>query len=321
MAARKNTKRTFFYAIAALICLIGAAVVAVSIGLPVSEPGHTAHSLVFGGRVRTYLLHLPKTYDVQSALPLVIVLHGGGDYAGHAITSTAMSAKADEKQFVVVYPNGTGRLKNRLLTWNAGTGDGYASRNNIDDVGFIRALIDSLRTQYKIDANRLYVTGLSNGGMMAYRLACELPDIAAIAPVAGTQNYEPCRPSHPVSVIAFHGTADETVPFDGGAPRRRMFYLFKSERIDRPVSDTVSFWKKEDGCESVAAVEPVANIIREACTGGTNRTEVVLYAIKGAGHVWPGGPRLWRFGDDPISTISATDIIWEFFSTHPKTTP
>ena len=116
-------------------------------------------SLTAGGRERTYLLHLPPAYDGKHSLPLVIVLHGGGGNAPGAVHMTGFSEKANKEGFVVVYPNGSGRLKNRLLTWNSGNCCGYALDNNVDDVGFIRALIDELEKTRAIDPKRVYVDG------------------------------------------------------------------------------------------------------------------------------------------------------------------
>ncbi|HUJ70694.1 MAG TPA: PHB depolymerase family esterase, partial [Verrucomicrobiae bacterium] len=187
------------------------------------KPGNHELSLKTGGRDRVYSLHLPPAYDGKHLLPLVIVLHGGGGNAEGAIRMTGFNQKADKEGFVVVYPNGSGRLKTRLLTWNSGNCCGYALDSGVDDVGFIRALIDELKKTRAVDPQRVYATGISNGGMMTYRLACELSDkIAAIAPVAGALNLENCQPTRPVSVIIFHGTADEHVLYNGGEPIRRV---------------------------------------------------------------------------------------------------
>ena len=314
---RRITKKAFYLIVGLFLVALIAAVFLLFVRMPVALPGHSLHSFVFDNRTRTYLLHLPMNVD-EKPRPLLIVFHGGVSQAAHPIASTGLSDKADEKGFIVVYPNGTGRSRNRFLTWNAGKGDGYASKNGVDDVGFIRALLQDLRKEHRIDPNRIYATGISNGGMMAYRLACELPEVAAIGVVAGSLNYEPCQPSHPVSVIAFHGTDDGVVPYQGGVATRRLFHIVKTERVDKPVSEAIAFWSKIDGCSAASATEQSTNIVRLACAGGTNGAEVILYTLKGVGHVWPGGPRLYRFGDDPVQNISATDLMWEFFSQHPK---
>jgi len=270
--------------------------------------------MVSDGRIRTYLLHLPPAYVSQTSLPLVIVLHGGGGNAGGIVTTTGMSLKADEESFIAVYPNGTGRLADHLLTWNACNCCGYAMDEDIDDVGFIKSLVTELQTKLSIDLKRVYVTGISNGAMMAYRLACELPEmVAAIAPVAGALNCEDCQPSEPMSAIIFHGTADEHVPYDGGVGSKSL-----EARVDKPVSYAVSFWVEQNGCSPVPHVGEFGSIRRETYSGGAKGAEVTLYTIKGGGHAWPGGKAAWRGGDAPTQEISATDLMWEFFARHPK---
>jgi polyhydroxybutyrate depolymerase len=279
------------------------------------KPGNHELSLGTGGRERTCLLHLPPAYDGNRLLPLVIVLHGGGGNAQNAERMTGFSAKADKEGFVVVYPNGSGRLKTRLLTWNSGNCCGYALDNDADDVAFIRALIDSFVKLRNIDPQRVFVTGMSNGGMMAYRLGCELSDkIAAIAPVAGALNLGDCQPTHPVSVIAFHGTADEHVLYNGGAPLRKVDI---HPRVDKSVAFGISFWVKQDGCSATPQRSEKGNIRTETYGGGKDGAEVVLYTVVGGGHAWPGG-RAYLSGAEPTKEISATDLMWQFFMRHPK---
>ena len=141
----------------------------------------------YNGQSRSYILHLPPSYNGENEMPLVVVLHGGGGNAGNIEKLTGFSEKADKEGFIVVYPDGSGMFDRYLLTWNTGFCCGYALKNNIDDVGFIRTLIGYLQEKYAINPNMIYVTGISNGGMMSYRLGAELSDIvAAIAPVAGS---------------------------------------------------------------------------------------------------------------------------------------
>jgi polyhydroxybutyrate depolymerase len=279
------------------------------------KPGDHVLSLSVDGRDRTYLLHLPPAYDGKHSLPLVIVLHGGGGNAPGAVKMTGFSQKADKEGFVVVYPNGSGRLKTRLLTWNSGNCCGYALDSNVDDVGFIRALIDELVKMRSIDPKRVYATGMSNGGMMTYRLGCELSDkLAAIAPVAGALNVENCAPTNPVSVIIFHGTADEHVLYTGGEPIRK---ADSHRRVDKPVSYAVSFWVKHDGCTPTPQRSETGNIRTEIYRGGKDGAEVALYTVNGGGHAWPGG-EADLLGAEPTKEISATDVMWNFFVRHPK---
>lgn len=279
------------------------------------KPGDHELALTAGGRERTYLLHLPPVYDGKRSLPLVIVLHGGGGNAEGAVRMTGFGEKADKEGLVVVYPNGSGRLRTRLLTWNSGNCCGYAMDKNVDDVGFIRSLIDELVKTRAIDPKRIFVTGMSNGGMMTYRLGCELSDkIAAIAPVAGALNVENCQPANPVSVIIFHGTADEHVLYNGGEPIRKVDRHF---RVDKSVSYAVSFWVKHNGCSEIPKRSVKGNIRTEVYGSGKDGAEVVLYTINDGGHAWPGGES-YLLGTEPTREISATDLMWDFFVRHPK---
>lgn len=273
-------------------------------------------SILINGRIRTYFVHIAPTYDGRRTLPLVIVLHGGGGNAEQVAKTTKFNSKADREGFIVVYPNGTGKLKNRMLTWNAGNCCGYALEHNIDDVGFIKGLIERLQKRYRVDSNRIYVTGISNGAMMTYRLACELSDkIAAIAPVAGAMNLEDPNPAYPVSVVIFHGTADEGVLYEGGEPKKNWE---GRKRVDNPVSYAVNFWLRHNNCSVVPQRETKGNIIHETYAGGINDAAVEVYTIKGGTHSWPGGLKAWEGADEPTREISATDTMWDFFIKHPK---
>src|SRR5690606_38463985 len=169
---------------------------------------------------RRYVVRVPARVARSNALaPLVIVLHGGGGNASNAETMTGFTRKAEREGFIVVYPEGTARGRVPLLTWNAGHCCGYAMEQRVDDVGFITALIDKLQSTHRIDPDRIYVTGMSNGGMMSHRLGIELSHrIAAIGPVVGAVFGDEGRPRAPVSAIMINGMLDESVPYDGGPP-------------------------------------------------------------------------------------------------------
>src|SRR5712691_11431037 len=169
------------------------------------EPGNHTRSLEVDMRTRTFLVHVPSSYDGKKPFPVVLAFHGGGSNAEQMVRFCGLNETADKHGFIVVYPNGTGRLE-KLLTWNGGNCCGYAMRNRIDDVAFTKALLDDLAKVVKVDTKRVYATGMSNGAIMAYRLASELSDrIAAIAPVGGPMGKEKCAPKRPVPVIHFHG--------------------------------------------------------------------------------------------------------------------
>ncbi|MFQ5674506.1 MAG: alpha/beta hydrolase family esterase [bacterium] len=282
-----------------------------------AHPADQKYSLRVGGRERSYVLHIPPTYDGKNPAALVIVLHGGGGNARNAMKMTEMNDKSDAEGFLVVYPNGSGRLRRALLTWNAKICCGYAMDRDIDDVGFIRKMISELQRKYNIDPGRIYATGISNGGMMAYRLACELSDkIAAIAPVAASLPIRQCRPEHPLSVLIFHGTNDRNILYKGGKPKRQ---FDRHSRNDLPVAEAVSFWVQHNHCSTSPERLERPYFTRETYTGGRNGTEVVLYTIQGGGHAWPGGKKGVFWGDKPATALSATDVMWKFFLRHPKT--
>lgn len=267
------------------------------------------------GRERGYLVDLPPAYDGRRALPLVIVFHGGGGSGRQVRRQTGMTELARHEGFIAVYPNGTSR-RGPLLTWNAGTCCGSAQDRRIDEMAFVRAMLDSLRATLRIDPARVYATGISNGGMMAYLAACS-PGvrIAAVGVVAGELTVDDCRPARPVSVLAIHGTADDHLPFDGGRGPASL-----DPHDTRPVSYAVDTWRRVDACPSTLTVtrEGVVTHTRyAACADGT---AVELYAIQGGGHAWPGAdpPRIGRRRRDPPSrAMDATRVIWSFFAAHP----
>jgi polyhydroxybutyrate depolymerase len=275
-----------------------------TLGAPAS--GDRSGTLDIGGRTRTYFVHVPSHYDGHKPLPLVFVLHGATQSPESAEQMSGMSAKADRENFLTVYPSGTGRLS-RVPTWNSGACCSYAMEHNVDDVAFLRALIKKLERDYAVDPKRIYFTGISNGGMMSYRAACEMSDeVAAVAPVEGAQDLA-CHPSNPVSVLVFHGTADHLVPFDGGSTP----FQLGSKRSDTPVADAVAFWVKQDGCSPTPRHEETTVVHSDKYSGCKDGSAVTLYAIQGGHHAWPG-TRI--SGND----VSATDLIWTFFEQHPK---
>lgn len=279
-----------------------------------AQSGNRTIALDVDGRTRTSIVHVPPSYDGSRAVPLVILMHGGGGNGAQAERAYGMDPIADRESFIVAYPNGSSRALN-LLTWNAGNCCGYAYENSVDDVAFLRALVDELERTYSIDPRRIYATGMSNGGMMTYRLGCQLSDkLAAIAPVSGALNDETCTPAFPLSAIIFHGTDDQHVPYYGGYGSASLY-----PHEDRPVSYAVSFWVARDECSPVPVTETSAsgNIVTDTYGGGIGGSEVVLYTIRGGGHAWPGSAGSVT-GDVPTQEISASELMWEFFKRHPK---
>jgi polyhydroxybutyrate depolymerase len=288
---------------------------------PSAGVGNRDYTISFGGLERHYAVHAPPNYDPMRPIAVILNFHGGGGNSKTQRTISQMDQSSDRYGFIVVYPEGTG-AKLRLInpegyTWNAGACCGWAMENRVDDVGFVNAMLDDLEKYYNIDKKRVYATGISNGAMLCYRLACELSHrIAAIAPVAGTMGVSYCRSTRPVSVMHFHGTADQFVPFAGGAGSRSLpGQYFES------VETTIAFWVKQDGISG----GPARTVKSGQATGyyygpGAAGAEVVLWVIEGGGHTWPGG-RFGFLGQNflgPLTQdISANDLMWEFFQKHP----
>jgi polyhydroxybutyrate depolymerase len=270
------------------------------------------------GATRSYLIHLPPNAGTGALLPLVIALHGGGGNPEQFAKDTQFNPLADQENFIVVYPHGTGLLG----TWDAIHCCGQAYDKQVDDVGFISALIDALIQSDHVDPKRVYATGHSNGGMMTYRLGAELPDkIAAIAVSAGSIGGKADRrspqvqiqnPSTPISVLIFHGKLDTHVLYDGGYTVDGLV----RNRYDMSVAQAVDFWTKVDACTGDPKVTTTGHITVSDYAACTNATEVTLYTIADQGHAWPGGTN--GVIDPPTHEISATALAWAFFKAHPK---
>ncbi len=271
--------------------------------------------LSFDDRERSYFLHAPPTHDDSASLPLVLAFHGGGGNAKNQIRISGLNKLADEMGFIVVYPNGTGKLFDKVLTWNGGGCCGYAQEKGVDDVGYVRALISEVRSTYTIDPKHIYATGFSNGAIFSYRLACEASDLfAAVAPVAGTVMVPDCHPVHPVSIVHFHGTEDTHLPFNGGVGDDSLTHTnFTS------VPESIALWIQNNHCPVRADQSQLLDIIHLSYSACSQNTAVELYEIAGGGHAWPGSDsQAWPGGDEPTQTISATQLLWDFFAAHPK---
>jgi len=303
--------RTYRLAILSLILGTGLAMAVCSCGGGVSS-GDTIHTLSVDGSERQYIVHAPPGYSPAQPAAVVLSFHGGGATAQWQITRTGMNETSDAHGFLAVYPEGTRELLGPGRLWNAGTCCGRAVRQDVDDVKFTSALIDDLAIRYSIDSRRVFATGVSNGAMMVYRLACELSDrIAAIAPVAGTLTVDGCRPSRPISVIHFHGTADEYVPYNGGRGKIATSGDFRS------VSDTIALFVELNGCAKEPHVTfQKGDVTCQSFTSCKNGTAITLCLIESGGHTWPGGKVLPQEGKTSAD-ISANEAMWEFFTAHP----
>jgi polyhydroxybutyrate depolymerase len=294
------------------------------IAAPVMTAAQRVHSVAFKGTDRTFRVFAPDgaAGDARQTpappLPVVLAIHGGGTNGETMARYSGLSEKASKAGFIVVYPDGTGRLP-RVLTWNSGGCCGYAQARGIDDVGFLREVVAFIIRTYNGDPARVYATGISNGAMMAYRMAIEAPDIiAAVAAVAGTLDVDPALVKVPKPILHFHGTEDEFVPWNGGrGPKTSLGNKHRS------VPETIAAWVRVDGAnpqpESVTLPDKAKDgtvVIRHDYAPKPGGFEVILYEIRGAGHTWPGRARGGRLLGKATANIDANDIIWEFFSRH-----
>jgi polyhydroxybutyrate depolymerase len=284
--------------------------------------GDFRRDISFGGDARFYNIHVPKSYKPGSKVPLVMVLHGGGGSPDAARTTSGFDKLADENNFITIYPAGTGeRGGDSRLSWNILKSGTFATQQNKDDLGFIRAVLKDVQSRFSIDEKRIYATGISQGGMMCYRFACD-PDlsgrIAAIAPVAAVMTVDPkdCRPSREMPIIHFHGLKDEFIPFDGGVGAK----LKRIDNVPRPgVPETVNFWTaknnlgdkpRDRGSRGLAGFQDFG---KDGQAG-----EFILWKLEDGGHTWPGGDSgLPEFFIGKVNRdISASEIIWKFFTRH-----
>ncbi len=262
-------------------------------GRPRAPSGDSVETLTHDGVERRYLLHVPTDLPADRAVPLVLVLHGAGGDPEDIEAGSGWNAIADERGIVVAYPEGDGG------DWNAGACCGVAVREGHDDVGFLNALVDHLLGFAQIDPARVVLIGHSNGGMMAYRLACD-PDskVAGLVSVAGT-NMAGCPPAHPVTFMEIHGTADRVVPFEGGStPESDAAGLPPLT----PVEVSVTWMVQALGCASTPDETTVSKTTTQTWSGCNGASEVRFVTLTGSGHSWPTG-----------RSFDATTAIADFF--------
>jgi polyhydroxybutyrate depolymerase len=278
-------------------------------GAPVKCEGKTGTlgdwnmKLMSGGVERNADVHVPEKYDPTVPTSLVLNFHGFSSNSTQEALLSLMNDASDERGFVVVYPNGL------YTSWNAGKCCGSAATLEVDDLAYVSALIDELAEQYCFDPKRVFATGMSNGGFLSNRLACELSDkVAAIAPVAGVIGLplDDCQPPRPVPVMHFHGTLDTLVPYEGGG-----VYLFPS------VDDSVARWREINGCGSTLEITYEQGdsqcVSPQGCEDGA---DVILCTVDGGGHTWPGGTPVPSLGWTTMD-LDATNAMLDFFEKHP----
>ncbi len=261
------------------------------------KSGNSTAKLVYEGQQRTYRLYTPKAYRPDRPLPLVLAFHGYGSQGKDLANGSGFSVLAEQKGFLIAYPDGIERRWNPLDKQLTG----------VDDVGFVSALIDQLSQTRSIDPRRIYAAGVSNGGFLVQRLACEPSSrIAAFATVVASlpsQLQSTCHPPTPIPMLMINGTADRKVPWQGGnMPYGSLL----------SVPGTIDFWQRHDRCPASAPVKRLPNERIEIdrysnCAGGS---EVELIALKGVGHLWPRG------GSGPTQLVNGSQEIWSFFERH-----
>ena len=265
------------------------------------------HTFEFDGIQRSYVAHVPDgaAIGTPQTLPVLVVMHGAGGNGAKAEAATGLSTYAKSDRFIVVYPNGTqaGDVEGQLA-WNADGCCGTPRRTNVDDVGFISAVLDDVESNYAVNADRIYFAGFSNGGMMSYRLSCELGDrIAGIAVVSGAFNVADCDESSTADVLIVHGTGDLTVPYRGGPTNERTAARF-GQWNNASVADATAVWIARDGCSRFPTTVIDGVVTRATYDECDDDRKLEVVTIAGGGHVWPIAP---------VSGFDASDFLVDYF--------
>jgi polyhydroxybutyrate depolymerase len=263
-----------------------------------------------------YSVQIPPQYNPQKPIPLVLILHGFGGTGDFYLDHAGWKDKANSAGFIAVAPNGLPAqplLPRKTRVWNTGELDPGSYRSKIDDVQFFVTLLDTLESNFNIDRQRIYITGHSNGGSMAFLLGARLSErLAAIAPVASPLFVKNPQLTRPVSTLYIIGKSDPIVPFSGGETRLPWGQIRKTF----PVMEYLEIWAKANGCSSNPRSLPsqpsVEVISYNPCR---NNRKFLAYFIQGQGHAWPGSPSVLSntiTGPD-TNNLNATDVIWDFF--------
>lgn len=264
---------------------------------PPPPPAVQHRTLEVGGVARTYRLFVPLSLDRASPAPLVLMLHGVGNTAQSMVEATRFDRTAETGAFIVAYPDGLEQ------TWNAGYCCLGQATTGPDDVAFLTRLMDDVQANHKVDPARVFVVGVSAGGMMAYRLGCELSGrIAGVGAVAGAMILDECRPAKPVAVIEIHGTADQLVPYEGGHTAGG------ATQPSPPTVAVVERWAGLNRCPTPPATHTEGPVTTSTWTGCADGSAVELVTIEGAGHTW-FAPGLGSAN----GAVDATATIWDFF--------
>lgn len=291
----------------------------------IDGPGDYSFSLMHDGSPRLYRVHVPQRYRAGNPAPLLVALHGGGGSMDFMADDRfyGLISKSEAEGFVVLFPGGfSPRSSGRFATWNAGNCCAAARDQNSDDVGFIRKVVDRVSSQLSINRKQIFATGMSNGGMMSYRLACEMADtFSAIAAVAGTDNTTRCTPKAPISILHIHARNDDHVLFNGGAGEKSVSRRMVTDYVSVPA--TIDKWVNLNRCNPVPQrVLETPGAYCERYSDCRGNVAVQLCVTESGGHSWPGGNKL-RGSEAPSPSLSATDMMWSFFMSAraPETVP
>lgn len=283
-------------------------------------PGEEQVTIQSGGVERFYFRHVPPGYDGTNPMPLVIDFHGYIEPAAIHVIHSKLGPYGDEHGFITLTPSGTGQP----VHWEVGL--------HSADVRFVAQLLDEAETTLCVDTRRIYAAGLSNGAIFSSILACSLSDrIAAIAPVSGVRDFKRCAPDRPVPVVAFHGTDDKVLSFDGGlgpvglnlptSNGQTLGQVRPDLAKGKSIPDTVAAWAKRNGCKKTPTEKRVADDVKLVRYSGCDANATVeLYEIIGGGHTWPGS-EFSRAIESTVGhvtfSIDADQVMWDFFQAHP----
>lgn len=256
---------------------------------------------------------------------MILLLHGGGGSAPQALNSYPLAEVTDREGAILVAPNGTGPTSREIMrTWNVEFGFGLAQRNHVDDTGFLRELVLHLEDTLKVDRSRVYLTGLSNGGILCHWMAARNSDlIRGIAPVVATvggrepeekEMHIPPTSARPINVVMFCGELDNSLPVKGGPQIR---HAESEPKLVMSARESAEFWVRANGCSPTPTVEELSEqqATRTTWKGGRGGTEVVLYLLHNQGHAWPGGNKpTRRAADIPSTLLKAHEVMWQFFT-------
>lgn len=288
--ARHNLRALFRSRLFMVVCLLIPQLAAAQ------TTGFSEHTIVSAGAERSYLLYVPDGHD-NRALPLVFSFHGSGGAPQSQVDTSGFDALAEQHGFIVVFPAGAFTNTVTARSWNANLEEG------VDDVQFVRDMIEDIASVADIDRNRIYVSGFSGGGRISSRLACELSDVlAAAAPVAGLQYPDDCKLTRPIPILAFHALDDATNPYVLGEAARPYWRMGVETALDK--------WRQANGCalanDDQALSSSTTRFDWTACSQGA---ELQFFQHTMGGHTWPGSTQ-----NGAIQDVDASALIWDFFS-------